>query len=296
MFLFQKNQLNYHKHAEVNIKNLQVALNDITTESRLLKLNSSHNIFFDNILVNLDKLIYTWENIICSIYKYRSSIEKLIEQIIDSIEITPLELNMNYKNFNVVINSFINEIIMVSKNTFTNKKNIFSVFVTRNSNNDKFDNTQDNSTIFTHIISKPKKLAYYLNASNVLTLFNIPIFGININENNHLCMQITRQEESVATIHKHSKIESTLYSLSPNISNKNDFMRNNVGALVTEEKCINIDKSIGYLHHYYSSIISDVDIYHYAKSDLDKLLNDINIELEKLYYIKKTFCLPNNKL
>ena len=26
------------------------------------------------------------------------------------------------------------------------------------------------------------------------------------------------------------------------------------------------------------TIISDVDIYHYDKSDLDKLLNDINIE------------------
>jgi len=131
-----RDPINYHKNAEINIKNLHIALNDITTESRLLKLNSSHNIFSDHIVENLDKLIYTWENIICSIYKYKSGIEKLIDQMVDSVELTPLELAMNFKNFTIVINSFINEMIMVSKNTFTNNKNVFSIFVSRNSNND----------------------------------------------------------------------------------------------------------------------------------------------------------------
>ena len=286
-------QLNYKKNEETNtnIKNLQVALNNITTESRLLKLNSSHNIFSDNIIENLYKLIYTWESIICSIYKYKSGIEKLIEQMVDSVEITPLELDMNFKNFSILINSFINEIIMVSKNTFTNNKNVFSIFVSRNSNNDGCNNIQDNSNIFTHIINKPKKFAYYLNASNTLTLFNIPIFGININDHNNMCMQISRQEESVATTHKYSKIESTFYSLSPNIPNKQEFMRDNMGNITYDEKLINMDKSVTYLNHYYSSIINDIDIYHYPKSDLDKLLNDINSELQKLYYIKKTFSL-----
>ena len=104
-------------------------------------------------------------------------------------------------------------------------------------------------------------------------------------------MQISRQEESVATTHKYSKIESTVYLLSPNISSKQEFMRDNMGNITYDEKLINMDKSVTYLNHYYSSIINDIDIYHYPKSDLDKLLNDINSELQKLYYIKKTFSL-----
>ena len=272
----------YNKRYHLNIKNLKIEHQDFNIESNILKLNTSSYIFSKNIIQNLDILINTWQNIIYSTYKYKSAVEHLMNEISDNIDLTLNDLKMNFKKFTVIINTFVNELIMASKTLFTNDKNIFSIYISRNNS--------DYDTMFSHIITKPKKFAYYLNPSNTLTLFNIPIFGVNIDDSNHLVLQIVRQDESVSTTHNFSKIEPTLYKLSPKIIDNNDFCRGDCNEKVSDEKSVNLDNSFKFLSHYYCSIINDVDIYHYSKSDLSKLLRDFNIEIDKLNYIKKTYC------
>ena len=293
----KKERAKYKRDEEKKRINFQLISDNLNTKTQVLKLNSTNHIFSENIVENIDIIINLWENIICSIYKYKSDIENLIDNIVNTIELTPLDLKMSIKTFFSVVNSFINEIIMYSKVNFTNNKAVFSAYISRNTNSDGINGIQDNSRIFDHIINKPKKIAYYLNASNILTLFNIPVFAINLNDNSHLCMQIIKQEESVATIKKIKKLDTTLYLLSPNIINiENEFMRDSNGEVTCNEEVIDMEKSVCYLNHYYNSIIHDMDIYKYSKSNLDYLLNDINMELEKIKLIKKSFCLTNNLL
>ena len=272
----------YHKNAKGSIKNLNIENQDLNIEPHILKLNTSNYIFSDNLVKNVDILINTWENIIFSIYKFKSDIENLLNELSDNVELTINDLNMNLKCFDIAVNGFINDLIIATKIQLTNKKNVCSVIVSR-----KDDSLDD---LFSHIITKPKKLAYYLNANNILTLFTIPIFGINYDTKlNHLVIQVTRQKESVSTTHSYNKLENTLYTLSRKFSCESEFMRNDSNEITNVKSCINTENSFKYLSHYYCSIINDLDIYHYDKSDLHKLLNDLNLELEKLKYIRKTY-------
>ena len=113
----------YHKRENLNIKNLKIEHQDFNMESNILKLNTSSHIFGKNIIQNLDILINTWQNIIYSIYKYKSAIEHQLNEISDNIELTLSDLTMNFKNFTVIINTFVNELIIASKALFTNDKN-----------------------------------------------------------------------------------------------------------------------------------------------------------------------------
>ena len=183
-----------------------------------VKLNNKF-LFFEkeNVCENIQFLIDAYENIICSIYNYKNGIENLLVNLIDSIELTNIDINMTLKNYNSLQNVFINNLIMISREKFTNCRNILSLYVSRNTNNNGFNHLQDNSTIFSNIITQPNKFCYYLSDGNVLNLFNIPIFGINLNDHNNMILQMVFQEDSVATAFKNTKIKKKLYSLSPNI-------------------------------------------------------------------------------
>lgn len=286
-------KMNYRYKANMRIRELELAskLNEYNPLNAI-KLNNGFLTFSkEELSENIQYVINAYENIACSVYKYKHGIENLINNLIDSIELTKIDIDVTIKNLSALQNVFINEFIMLSKEKLTNCKSVLSLYVFRNTNNDGFNNCHDNSTVFSNLITKPNKFGYYLKDGNILTLFNLGIFGINLNDHNNLVIQTVNQQDSVATVHKNSKIETRLFSFSPNIKNiKFEFNRDVNGDIVEGEKYLNIEKSLYYLISYLNSIIDEHDIYQYEKSDLNIFLNEINSDIEKLKFIKKTVC------
>lgn len=286
-------KMNYKYKANMRLRELELTskLNEYNPVNAI-KLNNGFLTFSkEELIENIQYVINAYENIACSVYKYKHGIENLINNLIDSIELTKIDIDVTIKNLSALQNVFINEFIMLSKEKLTNCKSVLSLYVFRNTNNDGFNNCHDISSAFSNLITKPNKFAYYLKDGNILTLFNLVIFGINLNDHNNLVIQTINQKDSVATVHKNSKIETRLFLFSPNIKDiKFEFNRDVNGNIVQGEKYLNIEKSLYYLISYLNSIIDEDDIYQYPKSDINIFLNEINSDIEKLKFIKKTVC------